>query len=43
MPLLQLEGAVVGMEGSGKRTLLQQLDGKDPFATAGAATKQVSD
>jgi hypothetical protein len=43
MLLLQLEGAVVGMEWSGMRTLLQRLDEKDPFATTGAATKLNAD
>ena len=28
---LQLDGALVGLRGSGKRTLLQRLDGQDPF------------
>ncbi|KAL7563079.1 hypothetical protein ACA910_022572 [Epithemia clementina (nom. ined.)] len=38
---LQLQGALVGMQGSGKRTLLQRLDGQDPFDDV-AATESKS-
>ena len=32
MPLFHLRGGLVGLDGSGKRTLLQRLEGKDPFS-----------
>ena len=33
-PVVTLNGLVLGLTGSGKRTLLQRLEGKDPFAVA---------
>lgn len=38
-PILKLSGLLLGLPGTGKQTLLQRLEGKDPFAASSAKTR----
>ena len=37
-PIFRMKGLVLGMENSGKRTLLQRFEGKDPFSSQEATS-----